>query len=388
MPDSTTEWISRQNTPTVVSGIATMNQNATKTLAIPSGGRSVIRIGVPTIDSSTLTFEVQPFPTNEDATGTFRTLKDDAGNTVTVTASTGGFVVDIPELAGAYAFKIVTAAQTSGAVLFEVQCVGQHPSPSGSNKLTIEGGSITANQGTQGSAASPWYVQPEGTNSAVLFPNAAAAADNIALPTVTEIGSVLQAYDGTNIDLLRTSGVSNTSNGSVGILGVNPMLTDGSNFFPQTSSANIGDGTTGASGGKQFGSTQQMTFNETSLDRVRNNTKATLAASAARTSTLTVADQTNYNGAMLHVVIVVTVMASGGLTPVINGKGNLGTYYPLLTGAKITGTTAGTVLKIGPGFATSVNAAAADMLPRTWNMVVTPDDATSITYSIEANVNE
>jgi hypothetical protein len=164
----------------VISGIATMDQNATKTMAIPSGGRSVIRLGVPTIDSSTITFEVQPFPTNDVATGTFRTLKDDAGNTITVTASTGGFVVDIPELAGAYAFKIVTAAQTSGAVLFEVQAVGPYPSPSGSNKLTIEGGTVTvtgtvtANLGTPVTATTALEtgVAASATSGTVLASNA------------------------------------------------------------------------------------------------------------------------------------------------------------------------------------------------------------------------
>ena len=99
-------------------GVATIDNGETATLAIPNGGRSVVRIGVPTITSSTLTFTVTPYQG-----GTARTLKDSSGNTITVAASTGGFVVEIPELSGCYEFTIVTAAQ-GAARQFEVQMVG------------------------------------------------------------------------------------------------------------------------------------------------------------------------------------------------------------------------------------------------------------------------
>lgn len=377
MVDSTTTFLIRQETPMVVSGIATMDQNATKTLAIPSHGRSVVRLGVPTIDSSTITFEVQAFPTGKDQNGAvitseFRALKDDAGNTVTVTASTGGFEVDIPELAGAYAFKIVTAAQTSGAVLFEVQCVGPYPAPAGSNKLTVEGGSLTANQGTQASSAtgSTWFNQGAGAAGSALtgFPFLLAGSDN------------------TNAQYLR-AGVSLSGSAVTGVLnGISSFQRSNGTVDNAGSVSSFSD----SNGGNGYGAVAPMLSDGAATPafaRQRANIAVTLAASSARTTTLTVADQTNYNGAMLHAVIVVSAYTSGGLTPVINGKGNLNTYYALLTGAKIS-STGTTVLKIGPGFATAVNQAAADMLPRTWNMVVTPDDATSITYSIEGNINE
>lgn len=334
-------------------GVATVDINETATLAIPNEGRAVVRIGVPTITSGTLTFTVVPY-----IGATARTLKDSSGNTVTVASSTGGFVVNIPELSGCYSFTIVCGASQGAARSFDVQMVGLDPVPSGSNEITVEAGTITANQGA---------------------PNAGGA---LAWP----VGA--NGYDGTDNQRVRVANSSdavNTTYANTGIQKAYLVLQDASTGnVSNPTNMRLGDGATGhgiqASGA--YWENAAGTF-----DRMRTNLISTIAASAARTSTLTVADQTNYNGAMLHAVIVVTVMASGGLTPVINGKGNLGTYYALLTGAKIVG--AGTtVLKIGPGFATAVNASAADMLPRTWNMVVTPDDATSITYSIEGNINE
>jgi len=124
---TTTAWIEKQNNPTVRSGIATIDASETASLTVPCGGRAMVRLGVPTIDTATLTFTVQPYPG-----AMFRALKSPAGNAVTVASSTGGFVVNIPELSGCYAFTIVAgASQTSGAVAIDVQCVGLDPTAAG-----------------------------------------------------------------------------------------------------------------------------------------------------------------------------------------------------------------------------------------------------------------
>lgn len=203
---------------------------------------------------------------------------------------------------------------------------------------------FTANQGAQGSPTAPWFVR--------LY-----NGSGVALATVTSTAQLVV-----------------TSKSSAG--GEASMITWGA------------DGVSSATVGPASQALGYAVNGATTVDRLRTNQKVTLAASAARTSTLTVATQTHFNWGTggLHAIISVTSYSSGGLTPVINGIGNLGTSYALLTGAKIS--SAGTtVLKIGPGFATAVNQAAADMLPYSWNMVVTPDDATSITYSIEGNIN-
>ena len=125
---TTTAWIPVQSYARVVSGIATVDINETASLTIPCGGRSVVRIGVPTITSGTLTFNVVPYPG-----ATARLLKDEAGTTVTVAASTGGFTVDIPELTGAYSFTIICGAAQGAAREFEVQCIGDGPALALSN---------------------------------------------------------------------------------------------------------------------------------------------------------------------------------------------------------------------------------------------------------------
>jgi len=104
-----------------VAGQATIDSGETATLDIPCGGRSVVRIGVGTLTSSTLTFNVTPY-----SGATARLLKDTAGAAVAVAISTGGWVTTVPELSGCYAFTIITATQTGGAV-FDIQCVGTEP---------------------------------------------------------------------------------------------------------------------------------------------------------------------------------------------------------------------------------------------------------------------
>lgn len=215
---------------------------------------------------------------------------------------------------------------------------------------------VTANQGTQGSTASPWFVEPVGTSSTgPLLPNAATAGAGGTLPVATSVYNVqLIERGGNTITDIAVAGSLTGAAASIGVQAVSPHTWSATNTF----------------------------------DPLRGNLAVTLAASAARTSTLTVSDQTNYNGAMVHVIVDVTAYTSGGLTPVINGKDPASSkYYALVTGLKIVaiGTT---VLKVGPSFATIANASASDMVPRTWNVVATPDDATSITYSVGANVNE
>ncbi len=141
---TTTAFIHQNGSPStrLVAGVATIDNGETATLAIPCAGRAVVRIGVPTITVGTLTFTVVPYKG-----ATARTLKDSSGNTVTVASSTGGFVVQIPELSGAYSFTIVAAAQ-GAARTFDIQCTGEYPGPASSNEITVEGGTIALSAGS------------------------------------------------------------------------------------------------------------------------------------------------------------------------------------------------------------------------------------------------
>lgn len=133
-------------------------------------------------------------------------------------------------------------------------------------------------------------------------------------------------------------------------------------------------------------------------DRNRGNNPATLLSSSARTATTSSADQTNYNGR--GVLIVVNVTAESGtttLTLTVEGKDSISSnYYSLITGVVVynagtdTPTTTRGVLiypgvlnadAIGAG-ATNLIAAKSLALPRTWRATITPSDASSQTYSV------
>lgn len=128
-------------------------------------------------------------------------------------------------------------------------------------------------------------------------------------------------------------------------------------------------------------------FNGTTWDRQRGNTDNTLLASAARTTTNQSADQTNYNGRCVHVVLSVTSAGTGSITLTIQGKDSVSSaYYTILAGAAVT-TNSTNVYKVCPGITAAANVSASDLLPRTWRVDVTHNNANSITYSVGASVS-
>lgn len=354
-------------TAAVVAGTAYIDSGETTTATIVLDSKQNLALVVPvltsagseTSDQTTFTFEGQAF-----SGGEFETIADEDGLPLTVQV-VAGESAPVPEIA-AYFYAIKIVANVAQAATRAIQFVASSPA---SNIIFDTGDAVTANQGTKtATSTNAWLVQGGdaidapftntplgvGGRASSASPSAVATGDAQAL-WLTPQGATTIAPNGASVasDALGYSSATFIS----------------------------------ADGGSTFLGTTPYLFNDTLYDRERNNIAVTLAASAARTATLTVATQTNYNGAMLHAVITVSTITIGGITPVIKGIGKLGTTYPLLTGAVIT--TAGqTVLKIGPGFAATANVSAADMLPRLWNMVVTPVDGNSITYSIEANVNE
>jgi hypothetical protein len=129
----------------------------------------------------------------------------------------------------------------------------------------------------------------------------------------------------------------------------------------------------------------QDTGNST-YEIAQGNINVTLLVSAARTATLQSADRTNSNGRGVHVVVDVTSAGTGSITLTIQGKDALsGKYYTLLAGAAVT-TNSTNIYKVFPGATAVANAAANDILPRTWRIDVTHNNANSITYSVGATV--
>ncbi len=139
-------------------------------------------------------------------------------------------------------------------------------------------------------------------------------------------------------------------------------------------------------------------YNGATWDANRGNEPATLLASAARTATTSSADQTNYNGK--GVLLVVNVTAEAGtttLTLTVQGKDSIsGNYYDLITGIVVYNAATDTptvtrAIAIYPGVLTAdaIGAGNANLisqksvvLPRTWRVTVTPSDASSQTYSV------
>lgn len=110
-------------------------------------------------------------------------------------------------------------------------------------------------------------------------------------------------------------------------------------------------------------------------------------ASAARTATPTPGDYTMSGRRGMHLVIDVTALSdTPSVVPQVEAYDPLsGRWYALLTGAAITATGT-TVLKVYPGIATQINAAASDIVPDRWRVTMTHADSDSVTYSAAAHL--
>lgn len=113
----------------------------------------------------------------------------------------------------------------------------------------------------------------------------------------------------------------------------------------------------------------------------------TVFASAAQTTTQTQADQTNNSAKGIKVVLDMTnVAASPSVTLEIDGKDIAsGKYYSLLTGAAVV-TVSTNVYTVYPGLTAAANVTASDVLPHTWRIKVTANNANSGTYSVGASL--
>lgn len=116
------------------------------------------------------------------------------------------------------------------------------------------------------------------------------------------------------------------------------------------------------------------------------NVDVVVLASAAQTTTQTQADQTNYGGRGVVVILDVTSAGTGSITLEIDGKDPAsGKYYAILTGVAVVANST-TVYRVYPGLTAAANATASDVLPRTWRIKVTANNANPVTYSVGASV--
>ncbi len=114
-----------------------------------------------------------------------------------------------------------------------------------------------------------------------------------------------------------------------------------------------------------------------------NQTFQVQAATLKTATSVTSADQTNAQWKGAHIIIRASTYTTGAYTPTVQGKDPVsGEYYSLLVGTAISSTSTN-VLKIAPGITAATNASVADLLPKTWRVVMTGTTTpVSMIYSI------
>lgn len=120
--------------------------------------------------------------------------------------------------------------------------------------------------------------------------------------------------------------------------------------------------------------------------RTGNVDNIVVHALAAHTTTQTSSDHNNNNHRGAFFVLVVTSAGTGSITLSVQGKDPVsGNYFTLLTGAAVT-TNSTNLYTVYPGATVAANAAVSIPVPHTWRVVVTANNANTITYSVGASM--
>lgn len=117
-----------------------------------------------------------------------------------------------------------------------------------------------------------------------------------------------------------------------------------------------------------------------------NADSAALITATGATTTQTSPDQTNANARGVKVVLNMTAVGTGSVTLSIQGKDAAsGAYYTILTGAAVVANGV-TVYTIYPGVTAAANSAVADVIPRTWRVLVTANNVNPTSYTVGASL--
>ena len=130
---------------------------------------------------------------------------------------------------------------------------------------------------------------------------------------------------------------------------------------------------------------------EATLLEVRNegrNSVFSAIPSAVFNSTQTTADFTNLASRGAHIILDITAISGSNIVLKVQGKdATSGKYYDMLI-SQSKNSVGTTVFKIYPGYPPANNLTASDGLPFTWRLVITPNNANNITYSVGVNYLE
>jgi hypothetical protein len=184
------------------------------------------------------------------------------------------------------------------------------------------------------------------------LPAAAALADATANPTVPLVGACMHI--------------------------LNPVS---GNWYRWSSPAADGSATT------SFGGITNLLFNGATWDRRRNNQSLPLLVSAARTATLASADQINYNHSRLLLIVNVSVVGTGSITPSLQVKDSIsGNYFTVWTAAAAIVTAAMFTYYFADGATggSYTEKVASQIAGRTWRLNMVHNNANTITYSASA----
>lgn len=126
-------------------------------------------------------------------------------------------------------------------------------------------------------------------------------------------------------------------------------------------------------------------FNGVSVDQDRGNLdNITLINVSNATTTQVSSMQLNYNHRSCIIVFQTTTIGSGNLTLSIQGIEPVSNYtWTILAGTAVSSNTTN-LYKISPNLANSANAVAQDLLPRSWQVTVTANNANPATYAVYA----
>lgn len=245
------------------------------------------------------------------------------------------------------------------------------------------------------------------TNETAPASDTAASGLNGRLQRIAQRLSSLLAVFGTGASAVQTQGAAADGATAAGnpvlIGGLDPgglaqsiavnasgVLVPFATTITDTSSPNAGASVT--TSGSQFpGAAAMYGLGTTNLERYRLNAAATLLASAARTTTTNSADQTNYNHRGLLLTVDVSSAGTGSITPSIQVKDSIsGNYKTIWTAAAALTANGTAVYAFYPGANAIGTLTYTELVQafvgRTWRLVMTHNNANSITYSASADL--
>lgn len=129
-------------------------------------------------------------------------------------------------------------------------------------------------------------------------------------------------------------------------------------------------------------------FNGQTTDQQRGNMDTlTFLNVSSVTTTQVSGGQTNFNGRGCIVILTTSAIGTGSITLSIQGVEPVSNYtWTILQGAAVTTNTTN-IYRIYPGLTAVANATASDILPRSWQITVTANNANASSYAVYGMVN-